>query len=683
MTQNSFIWHRAPFLRLVLPLMGGIFCAAERNWPHQVSWWCLCTGLALQFAFASRIIRVAFGARWLSGLAINLSLLALGQLLYWHNLLPAKKNWVGHQLPTCNYLIGTPDGISYNAKGSIRCNFIITACITKNGTQKKATGKIILYAPADLPEQFMPGDLWLLPAAELQRLKSSGNPGSFDYATYCAKQNIYHQAFYKKQQLRKIQSGKGFNLSRLLAIAQLNAIASMRATVPEKACGLAMALLIGYRYEVDKPLLQAYSNTGVVHVIAVSGMHLGLIFLLLQHGLIFPTKKFKPLKWIKGIIVLLIIWCFSGVAGAAASIIRAAWMFSTGMLSKLIRKPMDNIQSICLCAFMLLCYNPLWLWDAGFQLSFAALLSIIIYQPIITEWMQPKNPLLNGLWQLSAVTLAAQILTLPISVSLFHQAPVYFLAANLVAVPLSSVALIMALLQWLLSAAGTAITLPAQVTGHFINGMNTAILHINKIPGAVIQQIEWTTLQTTMAYGIIICLTIWLTRKSTDAFIIGLLSAAVFMASGKYDQKVALVIFHIPHQQVTAYFHRQTMTQLTPKAINADQNISAAKRYFRCTKTANTRGGFYRLGPITIALPTNANELNVALQKTPNYCLLGAGIKNLNNILLHPSPNTIFIIDGSLPPLKATEWRKWLQENRLKYHSTWESGALQIPINKF
>jgi competence protein ComEC len=682
MTQNSFIWHRAPFLRLVLPLIAGIFCAAQTSLPHQFAGWSLIIGLALQFAFASRIIRVAFEVRWVSGLAINLSLLALGQLLYWHNLLPAKQNWLGHQLPNCRFLIGTPDGISNNARRSVKCNFIITACITKNGLQKKAVGKIILYAPADLPEQFMPGDLWLLPAAALQQIKSSGNPGSFDYATYCARQNIYHQAFYKKQQLRKIQSRKTLYLPRLLAIAQINAIATMRATVPEKACGLAMALLIGYRYEVDKPLLQAYSNTGVVHVIAVSGMHLGLIFLLLQQGLIFPTKKFKALKWIKGFIILLIIWCFSGVAGAAASIIRAAWMFSTGMLSKLIRKPMDNIQSICLCAFMLLCYNPLWLWDAGFQLSFAALLSIIIYQPLISEWMQPKNPLLNGLWQLSAVTLAAQILTLPISVSLFHQAPVYFLAANLVAVPLSSVALIMALLQWLLTAAGTSIILPAQVTGYFINGMNRAILHINKIPGAVIQQIEWTTIQTITAYGIVVSLTLWLTRKSADAFIITLLSISVFIASAKSNQKTTLVIFHIPHQQAVAYFQRQTMTQLTAD-INEDQNITAAKRYFRCAKTVNSKACFYTLGQITIALPKNITDLIAALQKRPRYCLLSAGIKNLNPILTNPSPNTIFIIDGNVPPWKATIWGNWLKQNRLKYYSTWDAGALQIPINKF
>jgi competence protein ComEC len=682
MIQNSFIWHRAPFLRLVLPLIAGIFCAANTSSPRYAAGWGLIIGLILQLALATKLIRVNFGLRWVSGLAINLSLLALGHLLYWQNLLPAKKSWLGHQLTTCDYLIGTPDGISNNARRSIKCNFIITACITKNGHQKNAIGKIILYVPADLPEQFMPGDLWLLPAAELQQIKSSGNPGSFDYAAYCARQNIYHQAFYKKEQIRKIQSSKAFYLPRLLAIAQINAIATMRATVPEKACGLAMALLIGYRYEVDKPLLQAYSNTGVVHVIAVSGMHLGLIFLLLQQGLIFPTKKFKALRWIKGFIVLLIIWCFSGVAGAAASIIRAAWMFSTGMLSKLIRKPMDNTQSICLCAFMLLCYNPLWLWDAGFQLSFAALLSIIIYQPLITEWMQPKNPLLNGLWQLSAVTLAAQILTLPISVSLFHQAPVYFLAANLVAVPLSSVALITALLQWLLTAVGTSIILPAQITGYFIIGMNRAILHINKIPGAVIQQIEWTTLQTSMAYTIVICLTIWLTRKSAAAFIIGLLSAAVFMASGKYDHKTALVIFHIPSQQAVACFQHQTITQLTAD-MKEDQNITAAKRYFRCTKTINSESGFYISGQITIAFPKNITDLTAALQKRPKYCLLGAGIKNLNPILTNPSPNTIFIIDGSVPPWKATEWCKWLQQNRLKYYSTWDSGALQIPINKF
>ncbi|ULQ51238.1 ComEC/Rec2 family competence protein [Flavihumibacter fluvii] len=554
MNLNAFIWYKAPFLRLLPPLIGGIYWGEMQVWPVNI----LYTGLATFFmatsCLAAKIWLIPYRTRWLTGLSINLLLFSMGMVLIRECRVNNKETWLGHHLRQGEKIMGTPATIATPGKKTSRVKFSVYTIIDSAGQPKKVTGTILLYVPPAYLNQFIPGDIWVIKAKVLEQIRSSRNPASFDYALYCARQNIFHQAYLKEGQFKKIGEPASIQLSRLLAYGQLSALKAMRETVPEKASGLAMALLIGYRSEVDKSLLQAYTNTGVVHVIAVSGMHLGLIFGLLQGVLIFPDKRFKFFKWLKACFVLLTIWWFSGVAGAAASIIRAAFMFSIALLAKLIRKPMDSIQLICLGAFALLCYNPLWLWDAGFQLSFTALLSIICYQPLINTWVELHNPVLKAIWQLIAVTLSAQVLTLPISIGQFHQAPIYFLLANLLAIPLSSLALITALLQWIISIIGIQFPVPGQVTGFLIENMNTAILHINMLPGAVISQIEWTVPQTLLVYVFIIALTTWFIHHLKTSIWICFISLACHTALGSYDRykknrQEILVAFHLPQKK--------------------------------------------------------------------------------------------------------------------------------------
>lgn len=644
--------------------------------------------LAITASFALKIWPVRHATRWIVGIAINGVFVFTGILLYWQEQATNQADWMGHHLNTTKYLLVTPEKIGTTAKKSSRYVFRVLACIKEDGTQKKVTGSFIGYLPKENAGSFLPGDILVFTAENLQSIQSTGNPGSFDFARYSARQNIRHQAFYKSGQFRKIAGPSGFNLARVLAYGQLSAMQSMRTTVPQNSAGLAMALLIGYRNEVDKSLLQAYANTGVVHVIAVSGMHLGLIFLLLQRVLFFPEKRYKIFRWIKALVVLLIIWLFSGIAGAAASIIRAAFMFSVAMLAKLIRKPMDNIQSICLGAFALLCYNPLWIWDAGFQLSFAALLSIICYQPLINTWATPKNPILKNIWELTAVTLSAQVLTLPISIGQFHQAPVYFLASNLLAVPLSSLALVTAIIQWAISATGITLHLAGAATGIFIDMMNAGINHINAIPGAVIDQIEWSASQTITTYLIILGITAWLlkptpTNRTFSLFAIALFGLLNLLQKQESSQQEILLALHLPRQSAISVVLGKTLQPISRQSQNPPPEVLAATRYFHTRLLAADSASLYRYDSCRIALPKTTRSIQPLLAAKPRYLFLPPTLLQIEPILNSLHPETTLVIDGSIPEWRARQWCVQLRQRKLRYYSTWESGALRIPINKF
>ena len=208
----------------------------------------------------------------------------------------------------------------------------------------------------------------------------------------------------------------------------------------QKEAGLAEALLIGYKDDLDKTLVQSYTNTGVVHVIAISGLHLGLIYRILLLVLK-PLHTNVTLRWLEADSYIVRSMGIQFMAGAQPSILRSAVMFTFIVAGENFSKgPRSTI--LALSAFFLLCYNPFWLWDVGFQLSYSAVLSIVIFMKPVYRLFYVKNKLLDYLWQLNAVTLAAQILTLPVSIYHFHQFPAHFILTNVLAVPLSSVILI-------------------------------------------------------------------------------------------------------------------------------------------------------------------------------------------------------------------------------------------------
>src|SRR5207249_5898697 len=165
----------------------------------------------------------------------------------------------------------------------------------------------------------------------------------------------------------------------------------------EKEQGLDEALLIGYKDDLDKNLVQAYSNTGVVHIIAISGLHLGLIYWLLLL-LTKPLKRRKKFNWLRLLLIISSLWLFSILAGGQPSVLRSALMFTVLAFGEVVLRRTNIFNSLAASAFVLLCINPFWLWDVGFQLSYAALLSILIFFKPVSNWFYFNNKIVSFLW---------------------------------------------------------------------------------------------------------------------------------------------------------------------------------------------------------------------------------------------------------------------------------------------
>ena len=264
--------------------------------------------------------------------------------------------------------------------------------------------------------------------SELTKIKNKGNPGEFDSEYFWKNKGITKIGFVSNQAYIKLGNSitwfeKWSNKSR----DYLGNILSKHFEGQELA--VAQALILGDRSFLDSETTSAFGNSGAMHVLAVSGLHIGIILQLILYLL----KAFSKLLTRKRalFVALLFIWIYTIISGLSASVLRATFMFSVLAVSQMYGKNYNPLNGLFFTGFVLLLFNPLFLFDIGFQLSFLAMIGIFwFYKPISKSWYV-KNKWLRKIWEGTAVGLAAQLLTVPLTLYYFHQFPNYFILTNI------------------------------------------------------------------------------------------------------------------------------------------------------------------------------------------------------------------------------------------------------------
>ncbi len=300
--------------------------------------------------------------------------------------------------------------------------------------------KLMLYIRKDSLER-MPhmGDR-LLVKMELNEIPAPLNPAAFNYKEYMASQGFCCQAFVRPAQLQLVGQEKGGLRAKALQVRQWASRQLARHLAGEQEEAIANALVLGYREQLDQEITRAYSTAGVMHVLAVSGLHVGFLYLFLQ--LLFrPWRRHAYLKWVGYGLSLLVLWGYAFVTGLSPSVLRAVIMFSLIAFAVQLKRKSSIYNTLSIAAFAMLLYDPFMLRMVGFQLSFLAVAGIVYLQPRFAAWYKGESRILQKVWGLLAVSLAAQLATFPLGLYYFGQFPTYFFLANLVVVPAASLML--------------------------------------------------------------------------------------------------------------------------------------------------------------------------------------------------------------------------------------------------
>ncbi len=345
-----------------------------------------------------------------------------------------------HSLDSIQYykakVISTPEFTEKTIKVILEAE-----CFKTNKAEWKTTcGKVVAYIQKDSALNIQKG-MVLFVKGQPSLPPPIANPGQFDYPEYLKRQNVYAVHFVKKNSFFKVGQEKEFFLTALADCFRNFCDEKIRAGIKgENEYRMTSALLLGVRAGLDEKLYEAYSSTGTVHALAVSGLHVSLIYFIVM--VFFGSiKKIKYGKFIFALIAILIFWFYALVTGFSPSVVRAVAMFSVFLIAGVLRRNSGIYNTLAFSAFTILCFEPFWLLDIGFQFSFLAVLGIAYLYPIIYSWLEPKNWITEKLWALVCVSLAAQIAVSPLSIYYFHSFPLLFLPFNMLIVPLSSLAL--------------------------------------------------------------------------------------------------------------------------------------------------------------------------------------------------------------------------------------------------
>lgn len=515
------IWKRSPFLRLLLPFMAGIlvylYAPATRTELPIALVVCLMAVLLLFYHWKK--LRTPHFIPW-RGAILQTLLLCAGYLLTQQHRIDLHDSWYGQHLTTSTHALVRIKTEPERKPKTLKISAELVQLLGTGVTQS-CRGEVYLYLYRnDSMPALRTGD-YLLVKNTFREIRSSGNPGSFNYADYCRRQQVFHTALLKEGEWRKLATHQNSYRS-FFAETNRRVRAALNSCLPDSSSrGIAEALLIGYRENIDPEVWQAYSQTGIVHIIAISGMHMAMVYQSLRWLLLqIPLFRRKPGAAVLS--ALLFMWLFAFLTGLPPSVSRAAFMFTLIGLGELSGRKIPVYNNLAASAFLLLCINPYWIADVGFQLSYLAVLSLaIFYTPIYRKFYIPYR-LPDAVWKLIAGTLAAQILTFPLCLYYFHQFPILFVLTNLVAVPASTLILYLELLLLALRWCDALAHFLGQLISGLIQGMNASILHISHWRFAVWNELQLSPLQTMLWYVLLLALSVWLWHRQVRAFLMAL-----------------------------------------------------------------------------------------------------------------------------------------------------------------
>ncbi|MGX5818328.1 ComEC/Rec2 family competence protein [Chitinophaga lutea] len=663
-------WKQAPFLRLLVPLLAGIL------WGRSIFPYIAGIGIAGWIVITLLPLRLRFAWRHAQGACVLGCVVACGGGLVHLGDITNAAGWWGRGAPdSCHLIVSLLEPPLRKPR-----SWKAEAAVEKIGG-RSAQGRIVVYF-SERPALGY-GDRMLL-FGEPQRIRSSGNPGAFDYAAYCARQQLYHQVFLRPSQWRQLPGNAGSRLGHALLAAREHCLRTIQRYIQHKAAaGVAEALLIGYRTDLDQDIVQAYTNTGVVHIIAISGLHLGLIYATLLLLLRWVPDR-RGAQAVKALILVVVLWAFSLLTGASASVLRSAVTFTVMAAGQLVlRRQADSFNTLGAAAFLLLCWNAQLVRDAGFLLSFLAVGGILLcYRPLYDCWI-PQRWWLDKLWQLVAISLAAQVFTWPVCIWYFHQFPNYFLAANIVAVPLSTLLLYGEILLVALPISGPWLG-PALEWG--IRGMNAAIQWVDDLPGAVTANIPLSGWQMGWLYVAVAGACWWLlAEKKAGCW---LLSGALLVSTALGARRKAealrsrkLIVYNVPRNTLIEFLDGERSV-LAGDSIDAVRFTAPAHLALGLSRAtfSYTRKRYFVLN--------NGKRLLILNGRLPRYPPPAPIF--INYILLtHNPPIDIsrlhhfftyeqLIFDGSNAGFRLREWKNACNALPLRCFSVPDEGAFVV-----
>jgi competence protein ComEC len=442
------------------------------------------------------------------------------------------------------------------------------------GGWQRVTGKVRLHIKDTAMGTIQYGTVYLILGSP-QLVSAPLNPHTFNYQSFLKQEKVYYQQRIPAVALHPIWYHPPSQLQVLLHQLRQFCQASLAKYIQEPyAKGIVLALVLGAKDEVDELLRGAYAGAGTMHVLAVSGLHVGILYGLLSF-LVYGRKRSQPKGWIRTLLICLGLWVYAGVTGLTPSVLRATWMLSLVALAKLTGKKGNIYNVLATSAIVLLLWNPLLIESVSFQLSYLAVWGIVYLQPRIYHWFKFKNFILRHLWMWTSVSLAAQIATTPISLYYFHQFPVYFIIANWVVVPAAFLIFSLGIAVLLTSSWEMLNVGMSWLLEQMTMLVNQFVVEINQLPYSVIGDIYIDKWYVVLWYGVLGSILIFCHAKTFRSLVwtsIVVLTLAITHIKTALQQRSqqGIVFYSVYPHEAMAFIHGTHSWLLVDEVLRRD-----------------------------------------------------------------------------------------------------------------
>ncbi len=547
---------------------------------------------------------------------------------------------------------------------------------------RNASGTVLLYVKKDTTNLVLNiGNSFLLHTI-FHTIKPPLNPYQFDYANYLAKKNIYHQTYVNKNQLTPIEKNEASIYYQIVRFRKQVQKSLVKNGFNEEETSIINALLLGQRHTISEEVYSNYINAGAVHILAISGLHIGIITLLLSYVLS-PLSYIKNGLLIKAIIILILLWAFAFISGLSPSIVRAVTMFSFITLGLHRKKKINTYITLITSAFLILLIQPNFLFDVGFQLSYTAVLSIVWIQPLLYNCWIPKSKAIKYIWQLFSVSLAAQIGIAPISLFYFHQFPGLFFLSNLIIIPFLGFLLMFGIITITLGLLNIAPSIMITIYRFSIHSMNDFIAWIAKQESFVWKEIYFDWKLLFLLYLAIVCSVLYFKNKHIKKLkivLISILCIQLCLLYNKFNlsQIHRFSVFHMPRNTLISHQKRDSLiVYINEQKIDLEKSAMISN-YKTAMQIKNTKKmslkNIFQLGKKKVLIIDSLGVYDIP-NLNINYVILTNTPKiNLARLIDNYKPELI-IADGTNYKNTIELWKTTCKKRKLPFHYTGEKGA--------
>lgn len=693
------ILKQLPFIRLILPFILGIILQIRYS-PETKFYPILIIFLLICYIYIKKADHTvsAFKKRYLSGVIINILLLLIGAMLLSEN----SKNtfeYVGEEI-IAEAIITLPAEEKANSYKSVFK--LKTYCL--NDKYYSSNEEIVVYfEKTEEAKSLEYGDKIIFKSI-LNKVRRSGNPNEFDYQKFLLRKGISGQTYLRAENWQLMSKNEGLIIFSL-AYKVRNALAGIykKFNIEGQESAVLQALTLGDKSFLDSETKRSYVSSGAMHILAVSGLHVGILYFLFNYLLKFIDKfKYRNInygRWFKAIIIISFLWSFALLSGLSPSVSRAAIMFSFVILGQAMRRRINIYNSLAASAFVILLFDPYQITSVGFQLSYCAVSAIVFFQPKISNLIIINNKILFRLWSLTAVSIAAQIGTFPFSLYYFNTFPNLFFITNIIVIPLATAIIYTAVFLFIFSAIPFLSNILAYLLEYLVKLLNFSVEFVEKIPASHTENIPFLSIDIVFAYLIIFLISFYLIYKNAKSLQISLALIVIWISLNsinkiKINSQPELIVYNIKGESTVNILGKENYL-ISDSSILIDQKIKYGPmnhwlhkgkinyELIEFSKNESEKGILKKKGAYImffnkilliinnkkqIQYQTN-NKLNIDfLLLSKNADVTIPEIKNLYNIKL-------IIFDSSNSFYKVEAWKKECAEINQTYYSVIKNGA--------